>query len=183
MAKLIAEFKRQSPWDGPLTGRPLEEIVELYDAVPEVWGVSVVADERWGGSVDDIRRARRSTSKPLLARGLELCPWKAANLGADFALTYSISCALDLSPLTWLEVFSAGDLKRVEALGRGWPGIVVANNRDVRTGNLSRGNAEAVKRAIPPGTLVCAASGYRNVDEASWADFVIVGTSVLRRMG
>src|SRR4051794_9311210 len=65
----IAEFKRRSPSAGDI--RPaarVEEIVPAY-ARAGAAAVSVLVDERFAGSLDDLRAARAVTDVPLLGKG------------------------------------------------------------------------------------------------------------------
>src|SRR5262249_59414407 len=65
----IAEFKRRSPSAGDL--RPdgdVAEVARRYEA-GGARAMSVLVDERFGGTWDDLRAARAATSLPLLAKG------------------------------------------------------------------------------------------------------------------
>ena len=65
----IAEFKRRSPSAGDI--RPdarVEELVPAYSASGAA-AISVLVDERFAGSLDDLRAARAVTTTPLLAKG------------------------------------------------------------------------------------------------------------------
>ena len=65
----IAEFKRRSPSPGDI--RPnarVEDLVPAYSANGAA-AMSVLVDERFAGSLDDLRAARAATDTPLLAKG------------------------------------------------------------------------------------------------------------------
>ena len=65
----IAEFKRRSPSMGDI--RPaarVEDVVRLY-AANGASAISVLVDEQFAGTVDDLRAARAVTDVPLLAKG------------------------------------------------------------------------------------------------------------------
>src|SRR5689334_16562016 len=65
----IAEFKRRSPSAGDIRpGARVEEIVPSY-AANGAAAVSVLVDERFAGSLDDLRAARAAVEVPLLAKG------------------------------------------------------------------------------------------------------------------
>ena len=85
----IAEFKRRSPSLGDI--RPdarVEDIVPAY-AGAGARAISVLVDERFAGTVDDLRAARAVTDAPLLAKGFFSTPEQLRELreaGADAAL-------------------------------------------------------------------------------------------------
>src|SRR5919199_1282961 len=85
----IAEVKRRSPSAGDL--RPDADPARLAAqfAKAGAGAISILVDERFGGSIDDLRAARAATAVPLLAKGfftqeLQLLQLKVA--GADAAL-------------------------------------------------------------------------------------------------
>src|SRR5213595_3220926 len=65
----VAEVKRRSPSAGDL--RPGADPAALAAEFAEAGAaaVSVLVDERFAGSLDDLRAARAATSLPLLAKG------------------------------------------------------------------------------------------------------------------
>src|SRR3954462_8937473 len=85
----IAEFKRRSPSAGDL--RPdgdVEAVARAYEA-GGARAMSVLVDERFGGSWDDLRAARAATALPLLAKGFFSPPAQleaARDAGADAVL-------------------------------------------------------------------------------------------------
>ena len=93
----IAEFKRRSPSAGDL--RPDGDIVEIARAYEAngARAMSVLVDERFAGTWDDLRAARAATTLPLLAKGFFSTPehlLTAREAGADAAL-------LILTPSVW----------------------------------------------------------------------------------
>src|SRR5207302_2665723 len=85
----IAEVKRRSPSAGDL--RPDADPARLAAQFANAGAaaVSILVDERFGGSLDDLRAARAATTSPLLAKGFfteELDLLKVKLAGADAAL-------------------------------------------------------------------------------------------------
>src|SRR5215210_2971076 len=85
----IAEFKRRSPSLGDIRpGADPAQVAAAYERSGAA-AVSVLVDERFGGSWDDLRAARATTALPLLAKGFfaEADDLRTAALaGADVAL-------------------------------------------------------------------------------------------------
>ena len=85
----IAEVKRRSPSAGDL--RPDADPARLAAQFANAGAaaISVLVDERFGGSLDDLKAARAATSAPLLAKGFfteELDLLRAKVAGADAVL-------------------------------------------------------------------------------------------------
>src|SRR3954452_12095693 len=85
----IAEFKRRSPSAGDIRpGADVVEIARAYEA-NGARAMSVLVDERFAGTWDDLRAARAVTTLPLLAKGFFSTPEHlrtAREAGADAAL-------------------------------------------------------------------------------------------------
>src|SRR3954454_23622494 len=85
----IAEFKRRSPSAGDIRpGADVVEIARAYEA-NGARAMSVLVDQRFAGSWDDLRAARAATAVPLLAKGFFSTPEHlrtAAEAGADAVL-------------------------------------------------------------------------------------------------
>src|SRR5437879_5612429 len=126
----IAEVKRRSPSAGDL--RPDADPARLAAQFAHAGAaaISILVDDRFGGSVEDLKAARAATAAPILAKGffteeLELLKLKVA--GADAALillrdvddqraaallTYSRELGLE----TLVEAHDARELERALAL-------------------------------------------------------------------
>src|SRR3954469_23518577 len=65
----IAEFKRRSPSMGDIRpGARIDDVLPRY-AANGASAISVLVDERFAGTVDDLRAARAAVRTPLLAKG------------------------------------------------------------------------------------------------------------------
>jgi indole-3-glycerol phosphate synthase / phosphoribosylanthranilate isomerase len=191
----IAEFKRRSPSLGDI--RPdarVEEIVPIYTR-NGANAISVLVDERFAGTIDDLVAARAATSLPLLAKGFfsneeQLLELRRA--GADAALLilrdlddattarlmrYAESIELD----TLVEAHDEDELDRAHRLNAPIVGI---NARDLSTFNIDRA-AQLALVARAAGDVVVAESAIHSraqgaAAELAGADAVLVGTSLMR---
>jgi indole-3-glycerol phosphate synthase len=192
----IAEFKRRSPSLGDI--RPdarVEEVVPAY-AAAGASAISVLVDERFAGSLADLRAARASTEAPLLAKGFFSSEQQLRELreaGADAALLILrdlddetarrlIGAAGQLGLDTLVEAHDAEELRRAEALDARVIGI---NARDLSTFTIDRdAQLELVARA-PHDRIVVAESAIHTraqgaAAELAGADAILVGTSLMR---
>jgi indole-3-glycerol phosphate synthase/phosphoribosylanthranilate isomerase len=192
----IAEVKRRSPSAGDL--RPDADPAELAARFEQAGAaaVSILVDERFAGTVDDLRAARAAARLPLLAKGFftesaQLDELKAA--GADAALlilrdlddrraaallAHAESIGLD----ALVEAHDAEELDRAAALGADPIGI---NARDLSTFAIDRrAQLELVARA-PRDRVVIAESAVHSrahgaEAELAGADAILVGTALMR---
>jgi indole-3-glycerol phosphate synthase/phosphoribosylanthranilate isomerase len=192
----IAEFKRRSPSAGDL--RP-DADVALVARGYEAGGaraMSVLVDERFDGSWDDLRAARAATGVPLLAKGFFSTPdhlREALEAGADAALlilrdlddstTRDLMDAAEALGLdTLVEAHDAGELERAVALDAP---VVGVNARDLGTFRIDRAaQLELVARA-PRDRIVIAESGVETRAQAAAAELagasaVLVGSTLMR---
>jgi len=192
----IAEIKRRSPSAGDL--RPDADPAELARAV-ELEGaaaVSVLVDERFAGTLDDLRAARAAAGLPLLAKGFfseeaHLDEVKAA--GADAALlilrdlddrraTALMQHARTLGLDTLVEAHDAAELARAVALGADPIGV---NARDLSTFAIDRAAQLQLVAGAPRDRVVIAESAVHSraqgaEAELAGADAVLVGTALMR---
>ena len=190
----IAEVKRRSPSAGDL--RPDAEPAVLARSFEEAGAaaVSILVDERFGGTWDDLRAARAATKLPLLAKGFfstreHLEEVRAG--GADAALLLlrdlddsTVVALLGSVPaLDFLvEAHDADELRRAEALGAE---VVGLNARDLATFEIDRrAQLDLVARA-PRDRVIVAESGVQNrahaaAAELAGADAVLVGSALMR---
>ena len=192
----IAEVKRRSPSAGDL--RPDADPAALAASYERsgASAVSILVDERFGGTWDDLRAARSASGVPLLAKGFfstESDLRNAREAGADAALLLlrdlddattarllAHADALGLDAL--VEAHDAGELDRAIALEARVIGI---NARDLTTFRIDRRvQLELVARA-PRDRVVVAESGIVSRSQAAaaelaGADAVLVGSTLMR---
>jgi indole-3-glycerol phosphate synthase/phosphoribosylanthranilate isomerase len=192
----VAEFKRRSPSAGDLRpGGDVGEVARGY-ATGRARAMSVLVDERFGGSWDDVRAARAATDLPLLAKGFFSTPdhlREARDAGADAALlilrdlddrtTRELMDAAEALGLdTLVEAHDAEELARAVALDAPIVGI---NARDLGTFRIDRAaQLELVARA-PRDRIVIAESGIETRAQAAAAELagagaVLVGSTLMR---
>ena len=191
----IAEFKRRSPSMGDI--RPdarIEDILPSY-AANGASAISVLVDERFAGSIDDLVAARSVTNVPLLAKGFFSTEEQLLELrraGADAALLilrdlddpntarlmrYAESIGLD----TLVEAHNEEELERAHRLEAPIVGI---NARDLSTFAIDRAvQLSLVARAASD--IVVAESAIHSraqgaAAELAGADAVLVGTSLMQ---
>ncbi len=192
----IAEVKRRSPSAGDL--RPDADPARLA-AEFELAGaaaVSVLVDDRFGGSLDDLRAARASAGLPLLAKGFFSTRDQLVELrecGADAVLLLLrdlddapaaelLAVAEELGLDTLVEAHDAYELDRAARLGADPIGV---NARDLATFRIDRrAQLELVARA-PRDRVVVAESGISSRAQAAsaelaGADAVLVGSTLMQ---
>jgi indole-3-glycerol phosphate synthase/phosphoribosylanthranilate isomerase len=192
----IAEVKRRSPSAGDL--RPDAQPAELARSFERAGAaaVSILVDERFAGSWEDLRAARAATALPLLAKGFFSSPEhlaEARSSGADAALLLLrdlddletaklMATASELGLDVLLEAHDDQEVGRAEALGADVIGI---NARDLTTFGIDRkAQLDLVARA-PRGRVVVAESGVHHraqaaAAELAGADAILVGSALMR---
>ncbi len=170
---VIAEIKTMSPF-GFRSKSSWEQLFEVANNVGDI--VSVHTDPRWGGSLDLIRKARRMTDKPILAKGIHQDDDQidmAVKAGADHVLV------VGRVPQVHAQLCFIEPLTLVELGGLPEGTKVVWNSRDLFGGN---GGAKTETfeeaREIWQGWL-CQASNITTVsDIRSGADALLVGSNL-----
>ena len=192
----IAEVKRRSPSAGDL--RPDADPAGLAAAYQRAGAaaVSILVDERFGGTWDDLRAARASATLPLLAKGFfsaaeDLRAAKEA--GADAALLLLrdlddsqarelLGVAARLGLETLVEAHDPGELERAVALDAPVVGI---NARDLSTFRIDRAEQLRLVAGAPRDRIVVAESGIESraqgaAAELAGADAILVGSTLMR---
>jgi indole-3-glycerol phosphate synthase/phosphoribosylanthranilate isomerase len=192
----VAEFKRRSPSAGDL--RPAGDVAEVARQYERAGAraMSVLVDERFAGSWDDLRAARAATSLPLLAKGFfssEEHLRTAREAGADAALLLlrdlddltaaglqgvAESIGLD----TLVEAHDAEELDRAIALGAP---VVGVNARDLSSFTMNRSAQLALVARAPRNRVVIAESGIETraqaaAAEVAGANAILVGSTLMR---
>jgi indole-3-glycerol phosphate synthase/phosphoribosylanthranilate isomerase len=193
----IAEVKRRSPSAGDL--RPDADPAQLAGQFANAGAaaVSILVDDRFGGSLDDLKEARAATSAPLLAKGffteeLELLKLKLA--GADAALVLLrdvddaraaglVSYAREIGIETLVETHDANELQRAVALEAE---VIGVNARDLTTFEIDRAaQLELIARLRDHDVVIVAESGVHSraqgaAAELAGADAILVGSALMR---
>jgi indole-3-glycerol phosphate synthase/phosphoribosylanthranilate isomerase len=192
----IAEVKRRSPSAGDL--RPGADPAALAAAYERAGAaaVSILVDDRFGGTWDDLRAARASAALPLLAKGFfstEADLRTAREAGAEAVLLLLrdlddatagrlLAAATDLGLETLVEAHDEDELDRAVALDAPVIGI---NARDLSTFEIDRVEQLRLVARAPRDRVVIAESGIASraqgaAAELAGADAILVG-SALRR--
>jgi len=192
----IAEFKRRSPSAGDL--RPdgnVEQVARAY-AAGGARAMSVLVDERFGGSWDDLRAARAVTRLPLLAKGFFSTPAdfeQARDAGADAVLILLrdltdpaaialLHVARTLGLDTLVEAHDADELARAARLEASVIGI---NARDLSDFSINRRKQLELVASAPKDRIVIAESGIDTRAQAAAAELaganaILVGSTLMR---
>lgn len=193
----IAEFKRRSPSMGDI--RPdarVEDILPAYER-GGASAISVLVDERFAGTLDDLRAARAVTSLPLLAKGFfstEEHLREVREAGADAALLILrdlddetvrrlVEYAMDLGLDTLVEAHDYEELHRAMKLSHF---IIGVNARDLSTFAIDRKEQLRLLAAADnfEGSLVAESAIHSRAQaaeaELAGASAVLVGTSLMQ---
>jgi indole-3-glycerol phosphate synthase / phosphoribosylanthranilate isomerase len=193
----IAEVKRRSPSAGVLRIDADPAVLATQFAGAGAAAISVLVDERFGGTVDDLRAARSATDAPLLGKGFfstEAQIDELRDAGADAVLlilrdlddvtaarllAYAQSSGLD----ALVEAHTDDELQRALALDAP---IVGVNARDLDTFAIDRARQlELVARAAGGDRVVIAESGVHTraqgaAAELAGADAILVGSALMQ---
>ena len=192
----IAEVKRRSPSAGDL--RPDADPADLaarFEAAGAA-AVSILVDERFGGSLADLAAARSASKLPLLAKGFfsqadQLAELRRAGADAvllllrdltDARLTQLMRAADQLRMDALVEAHDADELVRAVALDTE---VIGVNARDLDTFAIDRGAALELVASAPRDRVVVAESGvtaraHGAAAELAGADAILVGSALMR---
>jgi indole-3-glycerol phosphate synthase/phosphoribosylanthranilate isomerase len=192
----IAEVKRRSPSMGDL--RPDADPAQLAAQFTRAGAaaISVLVDERFAGTVDDLRAARAATDAPLIGKGFfstEAHLRELREAGADAVLLILrdlddattarlLAYAHELGMDALVEAHDEGELQRAISLQAP---IIGVNARDLSTFRIDRGKQLGLVARAPRDRLVIAESGvYTRAQgaaaELAGADAILVGSSLMQ---
>jgi indole-3-glycerol phosphate synthase len=194
---VIAEHKRRSPSAGTIReGLEIEDVVGAYEAGGAA-ALSVLTEQvGFGGTLDDLRRARAAASLPILRKDFVVDPYQVvesmaagadaillivAALGPDeLAGLYGQAQAFGLGVL--VEVHDAVELAVAAALR---PEVIGINNRDLTTLAVDTERTFELLGQVPSGTVTVSESGLRTRSDleraaAAGIDAVLVGEALMR---
>jgi indole-3-glycerol phosphate synthase len=192
----IAEFKRKSPSAGDLRpGGDPGETAASYAAAGAA-AISILVDERFAGSVDDLRTARAATDAPLLGKGFftteaQLDELKDAGADAvllilrdldDRATARLLAYADQIGLDTLVEAHDAAELERATALGAP---VIGLNARDLTTFRIDRAAQLRLVAQAPRDRIVIAESGIESTAQGAAAELagaqaILVGQALMR---
>jgi len=170
---VIAEVKRRSPSRGDLNpGLDPAVLAADYERGGATC-LSVLTDAaHFGGSADDLRRARAATGLPVLRKDFTVAPvdvYETRIIGADAVLL--IAAALDDDELVTLhglardlgldvlvEIHDEAELERAVSIGADLVGV---NQRDLVTFEVDQQRAGRLAPLMPPDVVRVAESGVR----------------------
>jgi indole-3-glycerol phosphate synthase/phosphoribosylanthranilate isomerase len=194
--RAIAEVKRRSPSAGDL--RPDADPAKLAAqfASAGAAAISVLVDERFAGTLDDLRAARAATDAPLLGKGFFSTEEQLRELreaGADAVLlilrdlddavcAHLLAYARELSMDALVEAHDADELQRAMQLDAPVIGI---NARDLSTFAIDRRAQLQLVALSPRDRIVIAESGVHTraqgaAAELAGADAILVGSALMR---
>ena len=192
----IAEVKRRSPSAGDL--RPHADPAALAAGFQRAGAaaVSILVDDRFGGSVDDLRAARAGATLPLLAKGFfstreQLQEMRDAGADAVLLLLRDLDDQITLDLMqrarelgldALVEAHDAEELRRAVELGAE---VIGVNARDLSSFRIDRRAQLELVAQAPRERVVVAESGIASraqgaAAELAGADAVLVGSSLMR---
>jgi indole-3-glycerol phosphate synthase len=175
---VIAEVKRRSPSKGDLSvDLDPAQLARQYEAGGAAC-LSVLTDEAFfGGSADDLARARAACDLPVLRKDFTVSPLDVVDarlMGADAVLLIAaaiddvelgefLALARDLGLDALVEIHDEAELDRAMALGADLIGV---NQRDLVTFEVDTARAVRMAPLMPRGVVRVAESGIRTPDDA-----------------
>ena len=172
---IIAEFKRKSPSKGWINrDASINQVIEEYSS-GDAAAISVLTDpDFFGGSLNDLKQARRISQKPLLRKDFIIDEYQilqAKAFGADCILL--IAAILDIKTLkrftrlahaigleVLLEIHSYNELEALACK----PDMVGINNRDLTTFEVNTETSLGLIKHIPEDITRISESGISSLE-------------------
>ena len=194
---LIAEYKRRSPAAGAL--RPDADVTEIVQAYERgrAAALSILTESRhFGGSLDDLRRARAASTLPILRKDFTVDAYQlyeSAAAGADAVLL--IVAAVRPDELDWLHreaqsldldvLVEVHDERELDAALEIDAALIGINNRDLTDFSVDVERTYQLLSDVPAGKVVVSESGFDSraqLDDLDrvGVDAVLVGSSLMR---
>jgi indole-3-glycerol phosphate synthase/phosphoribosylanthranilate isomerase len=192
----IAEIKRRSPSAGDLRADADPALLAGRFADAGAAALSVLVDDRFGGSLDDLRAARAATELPILGKGFfteerDFAELKAAGADAvlillrdvdDAGARMLLACAEKLGLDALVEAHDEDELERAVQLEAELVGV---NARDLGNFEIDRRAQLELVARVPRDRVVVAESGVHTraqgaAAELAGADAILVGTALMR---
>ena len=197
---LIAEHKRRSPSAGPIRGDlALEDVVSAYERGGAAALSILTEGPNFGGSLDDLRAARRASALPLLRKDFVVDPYQvheASAAGADAILLIVAALsapelsalhseAIGLGLIALVEVHDERELDTALSMDPVPPAIIGINNRDLKTLRTDTRTTFDLLERIQIPALTVAESGFSRPEqldelEAAGVDGVLIGEALMR---
>lgn len=193
---VIAEVKRRSPSKGPLAPALDPVLMAQSYAAAGAACLSVLTDEEFfGGSAEDLQKARAACGLPVLRKDFMVSPrdlCDARLMGADAVLLIvaalsqpelaelvGLAAALGLDAL--VEVHDEAEAERALAAGARMVGV---NQRDLMTFEVDKCRGERVAKCLPGDVVKVAESGISSRGEVvrlagAGYDAVLVGEALV----
>ena len=176
---MISEVKRRSPSKGDLFADLDPAALARSYADGGASCLSVLTDvEYFGGSPDDLRKARRAVDLPVLRKDFTVAANDVVDarlMGADaFLLIVSAlddselgdfhALAIELGLDVLVETHDEAEVERALAIGANLVGV---NQRDLVTFEVDTDRAVRVAKSLPEGVVRVAESGVRGPEDAA----------------
>ena len=172
---IIAEFKRKSPSKGIINEHAEPEEVAKGYTEGGASGISVLTDNRYfGGSPEDLNRARKVTSIPILRKDFTIDEYQLVEskaIGAD-AILLIAAClsfkglkdlartAKSLGLQVIMEVHESSELKHINE----FVDIIGVNNRDLKTFKVDINTSVELIKQIPSELTTISESGIDSTE-------------------
>lgn len=169
--QVIAEVKTISPF-GFKSPYLWDELFKIANEIGDI--ISVHTDPRWGGSAEILKKARKMTEKPILAKGIHENDQEIEEffkIGANFVLAVGRIPDFPKEKIL-IEPNTLQELARIPSEYK-----VVWNSRDLATGGLKKETFDEA-RAVFSGWL-CQASNITTENDINMsADAILIGANL-----